>query len=92
MRGLAADDAAERDEPVELAVRLGGHADRAGNLERARHLHGLEGRAGRGQRPLGAFAQQRRDMRVVRRLDEQQMRLALRPSRALPVPAAAAAT
>ncbi len=74
MGGLAADHAAEPDKPVKPPARLGAQRDRRGDLEGAGHRRDLAGRASRRDGALGALPQQRRDMGVIGRLDEQQVR------------------
>ncbi len=76
MGGLAADHAAERDKPVKPPAGRGGQRDRRRDLEGAGHRGDLAGRPGSGNRALGTLPQQRGKVRIIGRLDEQQVRSA----------------
>src|SRR5690242_18019873 len=75
MSGLATNHAAECDKTVKLAGRgPGNEGDRRRDFEGARHRYDLEGRPRRGDGALGTLAQQGGEVRVIGRLDKQQMR------------------
>ena len=62
MVGFAADDAAQRDEPVEPSAAAQGEADRLRQFEGAGDVEDFEGRAGLAQDALGAPGQAIHDL------------------------------
>jgi hypothetical protein len=78
MAGLAADDAAERDDAViggpGAARRIERERDRLGYFKRARHRNDVVGGAGGVKRAYGAGAQRAGDVRVVAGFDDQDAR------------------
>ena len=77
MVGLAADDAAERDEAVIICAvflgRIEGERDRRRNFQRARHGHHVIARAGLVERRFGAVQQGVGEAVIEARLDDQQV-------------------
>ena len=76
MKGLAANDAAERDcavvRPPGRLRRVEGDRHAGGNLERASHAHEIVGRAGGFERAGRAGEQAGADRVVVARLDDEE--------------------
>ena len=74
MVGLAADDAAERDEAVELLAAAQRDADRLRQFERAGDVEDFERRAGLAQDAGAAVGQAIHHGAVIRRAHDQQVR------------------
>src|SRR5271170_8251668 len=74
MRGLAADHAAERHEPVKTLARPRGDPNRGRNFERPGNQDALMGGAGSGKRAFGPAPQSLGDVSVIGRLDQEDMR------------------
>src|SRR5271166_3835775 len=73
MRGLAANDTAERHIAVEPIVRPGDKTNRSRYLERARDLDDFVAGTGGGQRLLRPAPQQSGDMGIIGRFDDEDM-------------------